>query len=127
MIPPGYILVRPETLVGLQKAVEAALGVVNANLIRYAQASLERGAAGIFLSVPASAESLTVKVRAKRPDEATSRLRRLALCYRGRLAGLSADELDAPCASDPGAWTIRQIVHHVAGITAYAELLGPLA
>jgi len=26
MIPPGYILVRPETLVGLQKAVEAALG-----------------------------------------------------------------------------------------------------
>ena len=42
-------------------AVEAALGVVNANLIRYAQASLERGAAGIFLSVPASAESLTLE------------------------------------------------------------------
>ncbi len=40
-------------------AVETALGIVNANLIRYAQASLERGAAGIFLSVPASAESLT--------------------------------------------------------------------
>jgi uroporphyrinogen decarboxylase len=40
-------------------AVEAALRVVNANLIRYAQASLARGAAGIFLSVPASAESLT--------------------------------------------------------------------
>jgi hypothetical protein len=60
-------------------------------------------------------------------DEATSRLRRLALCYRGRLAGLSADELDAPCASDPDAWTIRQIVHHVAGITAYAQFLGPLA
>jgi uroporphyrinogen decarboxylase len=41
--------------------VEAALAVVNANLIRYAQASLERGAAGIFLSVPASAESLTLE------------------------------------------------------------------
>ena len=40
-------------------AVETALGVVNDNLIRYAQASLERGAAGIFLSVPASQESLT--------------------------------------------------------------------
>jgi uroporphyrinogen decarboxylase len=40
-------------------ALEAALHVVNGNLIRYAQASLERGAAGIFLSVPASAESLT--------------------------------------------------------------------
>jgi predicted hydrocarbon binding protein len=26
MIPPGYILVRPETLVGAQKAVESALG-----------------------------------------------------------------------------------------------------
>ena len=26
MIPPGYILIRPETLAGLQRAVEAALG-----------------------------------------------------------------------------------------------------
>lgn len=42
-------------------ALEAALGVVNANLIRYAQASLARGAAGIFLSVPATAESLTLE------------------------------------------------------------------
>src|SRR4030095_12915959 len=40
-------------------AVEAALRVVNDNLIRYARASLERGAAGIFLSVPASEEALT--------------------------------------------------------------------
>jgi uroporphyrinogen decarboxylase len=40
-------------------ALETALRVVNANLIRYARASLERGAAGIFLSVPASEESLT--------------------------------------------------------------------
>lgn len=41
--------------------LEAALRVVNANLIRYAQASLERGAAGIFLSVPATAEALTLE------------------------------------------------------------------
>ena len=38
----------------------AALRAVNANLIRYAQASLERGASGIFLSVPATAEALTL-------------------------------------------------------------------
>jgi uroporphyrinogen decarboxylase len=43
------------------RALEAALGVVNANLIRYAQASLARGAGGIFLSVPATAESLTLE------------------------------------------------------------------
>jgi uroporphyrinogen decarboxylase len=41
------------------EALEAALAVVNDNLIRYAQASLARGAAGIFFSVPATAESLT--------------------------------------------------------------------
>jgi uroporphyrinogen decarboxylase len=41
------------------EAVEAALQVVNDNLITYALASLERGAAGIFLSVPASTESVT--------------------------------------------------------------------
>jgi uroporphyrinogen decarboxylase len=41
------------------KAVEAALQVVNDNLIQYALATLERGAAGVFLSVPASAETLT--------------------------------------------------------------------
>ena len=40
-------------------ALEAALQIVNDNLIQYALASLERGAAGIFLSVPASAESIT--------------------------------------------------------------------
>jgi uroporphyrinogen decarboxylase len=41
------------------EALEAALRVVNQNLIRYATAALQRGAAGIFLAVPASAESLT--------------------------------------------------------------------
>jgi uroporphyrinogen decarboxylase len=39
--------------------VEAALGVVNDNLIRYAIASLHVGASGIFYSVPATPESLT--------------------------------------------------------------------
>jgi uroporphyrinogen decarboxylase len=39
----------------------AALAVVNDDLTRYARASLERGAAGIFLSVPATAESLTAE------------------------------------------------------------------
>lgn len=43
------------------EALEAALAVVNDNLIRYARASLERGAAGIFLSVPASEESVTAE------------------------------------------------------------------
>jgi uroporphyrinogen decarboxylase len=41
------------------EALEAALQIVNDNLIKYALASLERGGAGIFLSVPASAESVT--------------------------------------------------------------------
>jgi len=39
--------------------VVKALEVVNGNLIKYALATLERGAAGIFLSVPASAEFVT--------------------------------------------------------------------
>jgi uncharacterized protein len=33
MIPPGYILVRPETLVGVQRAVEAGLGVAAAECL----------------------------------------------------------------------------------------------
>ena len=41
-------------------AVLEALKVINQNLIQYALASLERGSAGIFLSVPASAETLTL-------------------------------------------------------------------
>lgn len=46
-------------MVGHPEALEAALQIVNDNLIQYAVASLARGAAGIFLSVPASAESVT--------------------------------------------------------------------
>ncbi|RPI10057.1 MAG: hypothetical protein EHM71_04495 [Zetaproteobacteria bacterium] len=41
------------------EAVCQALEVINGNLIEYALATLERGAAGIFLSVPASAEFVT--------------------------------------------------------------------
>jgi uncharacterized protein len=33
MTPPGYILIRPETLVGVQKAVEAALGPAAASCL----------------------------------------------------------------------------------------------
>ena len=49
----------PALMAEQPRAVEQALAVVNDNLIRYAQASLSRGAAGIFLSVPATADSLT--------------------------------------------------------------------
>jgi len=43
------------------RELEAALAVVNDNLTRYALATLARGAAGIFLSAPATAESLTLE------------------------------------------------------------------
>src|SRR5258705_12684279 len=51
----------PTLMAEQPKALEAALAVVNDNLIRYAQASLARGAAGIFFSVPATTESLTLE------------------------------------------------------------------
>jgi uroporphyrinogen decarboxylase len=41
--------------------LEAVLTVVNDNLIRYAIASLHGGASGIFFSVPATSESLTLE------------------------------------------------------------------
>jgi uroporphyrinogen decarboxylase len=41
------------------EALERALGAVTQSLIRYARASLARGAAGMFVSVPASAEFVT--------------------------------------------------------------------
>ena len=41
--------------------LEAALAVVNDNLVRYAIASLHGGASGIFYSVPATPESLTAE------------------------------------------------------------------
>jgi hypothetical protein len=56
-------------------------------------------------------------------DEYTSRLTRLAACYRARVGGLDAALLDTR--PDEGTWTIREVVHHVSGITAYAEMLSP--
>jgi hypothetical protein len=57
-------------------------------------------------------------------NEAANRLRRYAELYRVRLGGLSAAELDLP---RPSAWTVRQIAHHVAGVTYYARQVGDLA
>jgi hypothetical protein len=54
-------------------------------------------------------------------DEATSRLTRLAVCYRARLGGLDPAALDAR--PDPQTWTLREVVHHVAGITYYARAM----
>jgi uroporphyrinogen decarboxylase len=50
----------PKLMTDHARALKAALKIVNENLIQYALASLERGAAGIFLSVPATAESVTL-------------------------------------------------------------------
>jgi uroporphyrinogen decarboxylase len=49
----------PELMADHSAELKAALKVVNDNLIQYALASLERGSAGIFFSVPATAESVT--------------------------------------------------------------------
>ena len=51
----------PKLMADHPQALKASLKVVNENLIQYALASLERGAAGIFLSVPATAESVTLE------------------------------------------------------------------
>jgi hypothetical protein len=54
-------------------------------------------------------------------NEAANRLRRLGQVYALRLRGVDAAALDAPRGQ---AWTIRQIVEHVAGVTWYAEQVG---
>ena len=54
-------------------------------------------------------------------DEATSRLHRLAACYRARLATIDTELLDAR--PDPDTWTIREVLHHVSHITGYADQL----
>jgi len=56
-------------------------------------------------------------------NEARNRLRRLGQVYALRLRGVDAEALDAPRGQ---AWTIRQIVEHVAGVTWYAEQVGRL-
>jgi hypothetical protein len=57
-------------------------------------------------------------------DEATSRLTRLAACYRARLSGLDAAAMDHRPAEDT--WTIREVVHHVSNVTYYAQAVGRL-
>jgi uroporphyrinogen decarboxylase len=49
----------PRLMADCPQALKTALKVVNDNLIQYALGSLERGTAGIFFSVPATAESVT--------------------------------------------------------------------
>jgi hypothetical protein len=58
-------------------------------------------------------------------DEATSRLVRLGDCYQALLAGRAAADLDTR--PDEGTWTLREVVHHVSGVTAYADMMGRLA
>ncbi len=55
-------------------------------------------------------------------DEATSRLTRLGACHQARLSQLDALALDARPAAE--IWTIREIVHHVSGVTEYAHMIG---
>jgi hypothetical protein len=57
-------------------------------------------------------------------DEATSRLHRLAACYRARLAALDPQMLDAR--GEEAQWTLREVVHHVSGVTYYARAFGML-
>jgi len=56
-------------------------------------------------------------------EEVRSRLFRYAELYRLRFAGVPAEELDRP---QPGAWTLRQIAHHVADVGYYARQVGDL-
>jgi len=51
----------PELMADHPRELLEALKIINQNLIQYALASLDRGSAGIFFSVPATAESLTVE------------------------------------------------------------------
>jgi hypothetical protein len=55
-------------------------------------------------------------------DEATSRLTHLGACYQARVGGLDRDALDAR--PDEHTWTIREVVHHVSNVTAYAHVMG---
>ena len=54
-------------------------------------------------------------------NEARNRLSRLGQLYALRLHSLDDEALDSPRGQ---AWTIRQIVEHVAGVTWYAEQVG---
>jgi uroporphyrinogen decarboxylase len=51
----------PKLMTDHPEALLDALKIINRNLIAYALASLERGAAGIFFSVPAASEFITIE------------------------------------------------------------------
>ena len=53
-------------------------------------------------------------------DEARSRLTRLAACYRARLLALDPETLDR---KTDDAWSLREVVEHVANITYYARMV----
>jgi hypothetical protein len=55
-------------------------------------------------------------------DEATGRLVRLGACYEARLGGPDPALLDDR--PDEATWTLREVVHHVAGVTYYARAMG---
>jgi predicted hydrocarbon binding protein len=59
MIPPGYILIRPETLVGVQKAIEAVLGPAAADCVAAGgRAGGGRAAAGLAGAAAARVDRL---------------------------------------------------------------------
>jgi uroporphyrinogen decarboxylase len=70
----------PKMMTEAPEAVLDALKVINQNLIQYALASLERGSAGIFLSVPATAETLS-------PDQYEKFMRPFDLEFLKAIAG----------------------------------------
>jgi hypothetical protein len=57
-------------------------------------------------------------------DEAASRLMRYAACYQAILHDRDAAFIDARPTED--SWTVREIVHHVSNVTAYADMIGRL-
>ena len=44
-----------------------------------------------------------------------------AACYQARVGGLDVATLDGR--PDEGTWTIREVVHHVSNVTAYADMM----
>lgn len=58
-------------------------------------------------------------------DEATNRITRLEACYRALLSRLDNETLDAR--PDAHVWTPREIVHHVAELSFYADVIGDLS
>ncbi|MEV0713397.1 DinB family protein [Asanoa sp. NPDC050611] len=54
-------------------------------------------------------------------DEARSRLTRLAACYRARLQHIDPQTLDEK--PQDGAWSLREVIEHVANVTYYARML----